>query len=391
MTLTIDGRAIDGRRDAPRSSKSPGRTASSCPRSATIPASNPTPPAASASSRSRDGRASSRPAARPPRKAWTSAPSTPELQALRRGILELILAEHPHACLICAEKTSCDDFKSTIRKTGEVTGCVLCPANGRCELQRVVEAMGLDVVPFPSHRRPGEVRRDDPFIDRDNSLCILCGRCVRVCQEIRGASVLTFVSRGSETVDRHGPRPAAARFRLSVLRRLRRCLPDRDRSRTGPSRYDRLAEAETKVVCPLCGQGCGLNVGLEGRPDRWAPRPTRKGPSTAARPASGAGSWSGPPFTIPAGCSSRSSGRTARSGRPPGTRPWTLAADRLAALRPRRGRRLRFGPELVRGPLRPAQVRRRSPEGAGRRRPLGRLRGGGPARARPGRGPGRCR
>src|SRR4030067_3140621 len=51
--------------------------------------------------------------------------STPELVALRRGILELILAEHPHACLICSEKTSCDDFKSTIRKTGAGTGGVL--------------------------------------------------------------------------------------------------------------------------------------------------------------------------------------------------------------------------------------------------------------------------
>ena len=152
--------------------------------------------------------------------------ATPELQALRRGILELILAEHPHACLICAEKPSCDDYKSTIRKTGEVTGCVLCPANGRCELQRVVEAMGLDVVPFPSHRRPGEVRRDDPFIDRDNSLCILCGRCVRVCHEVRGASVLTFVSRGSGTVIGTALDRTAARLRMPVLRRLRRRLPD---------------------------------------------------------------------------------------------------------------------------------------------------------------------
>jgi formate dehydrogenase alpha subunit len=191
--------------------------------------------------------------------------STPELQALRRAILELILAEHPHACLICTEKPSCDDFKSTIRKTGEVTGCVLCPVNGRCELQGVVEAMGLGIVPFPSHRRPGEVRRDDPFIDRDNSLCILCGRCVRVCQEVRGASVLTFVSRGSGTVI------GTALDRRLLDSGCQFCGACVDVCPTGSLaersvRYDRPAEAESKIVCPLCGQGCGLLVkSREGR------------------------------------------------------------------------------------------------------------------------------
>ncbi len=185
--------------------------------------------------------------------------STPELQSLRRAILELILAEHPHACLICAEKAACDDLKSTIRKTGEVTGCVLCPMNGRCELQRVVEAMGLGLVSFPSHRRPGEVRRDDPFIDRDNSLCILCGRCVRVCQEVRGASVLTFVSRGSGTVI------GTALDRRLLDSGCQFCGACVDVCPTGSLaeravRYDRPAETESKVVCPLCGQGCGLLV-----------------------------------------------------------------------------------------------------------------------------------
>ncbi len=199
--------------------------------------------------------------------------STPELQALRRGILELILAEHPHACLICSEKPSCDDFKSTIRKTGEVTGCVLCPANGRCELQRVVEAMGLALVPFPSHRRPGEVRRDDPFIDRDNSLCILCGRCVRVCQEVRGASVLTFVSRGSGTVI------GTALDRRLLDSGCQFCGACVDVCPTGSLteravRYERPVETETKVVCPLCGQGCGLLVkSREGRVLGAAPDP----------------------------------------------------------------------------------------------------------------------
>ncbi|OGD20251.1 MAG: hypothetical protein A2Y70_01155 [Candidatus Aminicenantes bacterium RBG_13_64_14] len=199
--------------------------------------------------------------------------ATPELVALRRGILELILAEHPHACLICSEKASCDDYKSTIRKTGEVTGCVLCPANGRCQLQRVVGAIGLDVVPFPSHRRPGEVRRDDPFIDRDNSLCILCGRCVRVCREIRGASVLTFVSRGSGTVI------GTALDRRLLESGCQFCGSCVDACPTGSladraSRYDHLAESEKKIVCPLCGQGCGLTVGLrDGRIMNTVPDP----------------------------------------------------------------------------------------------------------------------
>jgi formate dehydrogenase (NADP+) alpha subunit len=199
--------------------------------------------------------------------------STPDLQALRRGILELILAEHPHACLICSEKSSCDDFKSTIRKTGEVTGCVLCPANGRCGLQRVVEAMGLDRVPFPSHRRPGEVRRDDPFIDRDNSLCILCGRCVRVCQEVRGASVLAFVSRGSETVI------GTALDRPLLDSGCQFCGACVDVCPTGSLmeravRYGGPAESGAKAVCALCGQGCGLFIrSREGRVTGTSPDP----------------------------------------------------------------------------------------------------------------------
>jgi formate dehydrogenase alpha subunit len=199
--------------------------------------------------------------------------ATPELQVLRRGILELILAEHPNACLICAEKSSCDEYKSTIRKTGEVTGCVLCLANGRCELQRVVEAVGVERVHFPSARREGEVRRDDPFIDRDNSLCILCGRCVRVCREVRGAEVLTFVARGSETVI------DTAMGRRLVESACRFCGACVDVCPTGSLadravRYERLPDAENAALCTLCGQGCRLRIGFrEGRMIGAAPDP----------------------------------------------------------------------------------------------------------------------
>jgi formate dehydrogenase (NADP+) alpha subunit len=185
--------------------------------------------------------------------------ASPSLGALRRGILELILSEHPNACLICTEKSSCDEYKSTIRKTGEVTGCVHCPVNGRCELQRVAEMVGLESVPFPARRREGEVLRGDPFIDRDNSLCILCGRCVRVCREVRGASVLAFVSRGSETV------VGTALGRTMLDSGCQFCGACVDVCPTG-SLVERAVRPEprpdrkTKAVCPLCSLGCLLEV-----------------------------------------------------------------------------------------------------------------------------------
>ncbi len=196
-----------------------------------------------------------------------------ELRSLRRGILELILAEHPHACLVCSEKSSCDEYKATIRKTGEPTGCVLCSANGRCELQKVVEAVGLERIPYPALRRDGEIRRDDPFIDRDNSLCILCGRCVRICSEVRGASVLTFVARGSETVI------GTAMDRRLIDSGCRFCGACVDVCPTGSladrsARYERLPAAEARALCPFCGQGCRLKIGMwDGRIVATAPDP----------------------------------------------------------------------------------------------------------------------
>jgi predicted molibdopterin-dependent oxidoreductase YjgC len=197
------------------------------------------------------------------------------LQKMRKQILGLILSEHPNACLVCSEKEYCDEYKSTIRKVGEATGCVLCPNNGRCELQDVVEAVNLEKVDFASEYRNFEIRKDDPFFDRNYNLCILCGRCVRVCQDIRGASTLSFVFRGSDAV------VGTVLDRSLLQAGCQFCGACLDVCPTGALteravRYESLPDSSATTFCPLCSIGCELEVKLiDGRIS--STQPSREG------------------------------------------------------------------------------------------------------------------
>jgi len=97
------------------------------------------------------------------------------LQRLRRQTLKQILSRYPSDCLTegAAEQ-----------------GSPSCPS-GNGDLQRVIDHVGLDQVPTHVPKKL-PVREDSPFWVRDNNLCILCERCVRVCEEIRGVRAIEF-------------------------------------------------------------------------------------------------------------------------------------------------------------------------------------------------------
>ncbi len=109
---------------------------------------------------------------------------TPEIQELRREALQRILARHPHECLICDRRQRCGPLDICLRNVDVSERCVLCSKNGRCELQDAVDYIGIDTMPeYLPRNLP--VREDNPFFIRDNNLCIMCERCVRVCDNVR--------------------------------------------------------------------------------------------------------------------------------------------------------------------------------------------------------------
>ncbi len=125
---------------------------------------------------------------------------TPVLQELRRDILELILSEHPYTCLVCGDKKECSEFMHTTRKVSTTTGCNFCTNNGNCGLQNLVEYLGLTQIRYPMVYRNLPAVKDNPFYDLDYNLCVLCGRCVRICNEERYSEVLAFINRGNSAL-----------------------------------------------------------------------------------------------------------------------------------------------------------------------------------------------
>lgn len=97
--------------------------------------------------------------------------NSPKLQEYRRMILELLFAEGNHVCAVCV-------------------------ANGNCELQDLAIEVGMDHSRFEYRFPKRDVDMSHPQFGIDHNRCIICTRCVRVCDEVEGAHVWDVANRG---------------------------------------------------------------------------------------------------------------------------------------------------------------------------------------------------
>ena len=120
---------------------------------------------------------------------------TERVREARREKLMLILAKHPHACLICAQKEGCTREPCP---TNVPVAERCCPKLGNCELEKVAEYIGIreDTPRYVPQNLP--LIKDEPLFTRDYNICIGCTRCVRACQDLRGVEALGFVYKDGE-------------------------------------------------------------------------------------------------------------------------------------------------------------------------------------------------
>jgi predicted molibdopterin-dependent oxidoreductase YjgC len=176
--------------------------------------------------------------------------STAHIEDMRKLVLELIISDHPNDCMVCE-------------------------ATGNCALQELAYTYNVRGVEYPGERRIYQKRDGNAFIERDLEKCILCGRCVKVCNEVQGVEAIDFGYRGFKSkICTNFEDDLNCEFCgqcVSVC--PTGALTGKQWKQKG--RYGDVKKVDT--VCAYCGTGCNITahvknneiIRITSKPDTW--------------------------------------------------------------------------------------------------------------------------
>jgi predicted molibdopterin-dependent oxidoreductase YjgC len=162
--------------------------------------------------------------------------TSPQLEKLRKTILELILSDHPNDCMVCEQA-------------------------GDCTLQELAYFYGLRENRFLGERRIYSKRDGNSLIERDMEKCILCDKCVRVCNEVQGVSAIDIAYRGFKS--KVCP-PYERDLDCEFCGQCIRVCPTgalTGKMWTLKGRQKDIKQVDT--ICPYCGCGCNLTLNIK--------------------------------------------------------------------------------------------------------------------------------